>query len=69
MITQNLHMQSTWDDGSSTMEDMILASHAAGLSSVGVSVHSPLPYGSSWACPEDRLSDYIREVEDRKSVV
>ncbi|MBQ7786283.1 MAG: histidinol-phosphatase HisJ family protein [Clostridia bacterium] len=62
MIRQNLHMHSTWDDGQNTVEEMILASKAAGLSSVGVSVHSPLPYGTSWACPEAKLPAYISEV-------
>ena len=55
-------MHSTWDDGRNTVEEMILASRAAGLSSVGVSVHSPLPYGTDWACPENRLDAYIAEV-------
>ena len=62
MIRQNLHMHSTWDDGKNSIEEMILASRAAGLSSVGVSVHAPLPYGTSWACPEGKLPAYIAEV-------
>ena len=44
MIPQNLHMHSTWDDGKSTVEEMILASRDAGLASVGVSVHCPMPF-------------------------
>ena len=31
MITQNLHMHSTWDDGKCSVEEMVLASKAAGL--------------------------------------
>ena len=62
MITQNLHMHSTWDDGSCSVEEMILASRAAGLSSVGVSVHCPMPFENSWECPKERLPDYIAEV-------
>ena len=62
MITQNLHMHSTWDDGQHSIEEMILASKAAGLSSVGFSVHSPMPFANSWECPAERLPDYIAEV-------
>ena len=62
MITQNLHMHSTWDDGKSTAEEMILASQAAGLSSVGLSVHCPMPFANEWECPREKLPDYIAEV-------
>lgn len=62
MITQNLHMHSTWDDGSCSVEEMILASKAAGLSSVGFSVHSPMPFENTWECPVERLPDYMAEV-------
>ena len=62
MFTQNLHAHGQFDDGKSTLEEMLLASKAAGVKSIGFSVHSPLPYGSVWACPETRLSEYIAEV-------
>ena len=62
MIPQNLHMHSTWDDGRSTVEEMILASRAAGLASVGVSVHCPMPFANDWECPLERLPDYRAEV-------
>ena len=62
MITQNLHMHSTWDDGKCSIEEMILASKAAGLHSIGFSVHCPMPFENSWECPKERLPDYISEV-------
>ncbi|MBQ7887354.1 MAG: histidinol-phosphatase HisJ family protein [Clostridia bacterium] len=62
MITQNLHMHSTWDDGSCSVEEMIAASRAAGLTSVGLSVHGPMPFENSWECPRERLPAYIAEV-------
>lgn len=55
-------MHSTWDDGRSTVEEMILASRAAGLTSVGVSVHCPMPFPNDWECPAARLPDYRAEV-------
>ena len=62
MITQNLHMHSTWDDGQCSIEEMILASRAAGLQSVGLSVHCPMPIENSWGCPEEDMPGYIAEV-------
>lgn len=62
MITQNLHAHSTWDDGKNTVEEMILASKAAGLVSVGVSVHCPMPFPNCWECPKEKIPAYIAEV-------
>ena len=62
MITQNLHMHSTWDDGSCMIEEMILASKAAGLSSVGFSVHAPMDFPNTWACKPENLPAYREEV-------
>ncbi len=66
MITQNLHMHSTWDDGKCSVEEMILASKAAGLCSVGVSVHCPMPFANEWECPKAKLPDYRAEVLQMK---
>lgn len=62
MFTQNLHAHSTWDDGKSSLEEMLLASKAAGLMSIGFSVHAPMIFGSSWTCPKSNLNAYIAEV-------
>ena len=55
-------MHSTWDDGKCSIEEMILASKAAGLKSIGFSVHCPMPFENTWECPKERLGDYIAEV-------
>lgn len=62
MFRQNLHAHSTYDDGKSTIREMIEASMAAGLKSVGLSVHSPLPYESGWGVYPDRLDEYVAEM-------
>ena len=62
MFRQNLHAHSTYDDGKATPREMIEASMAAGLSSIGISVHSPLPYASGWGVYADRLDEYIEEM-------
>lgn len=45
---------------------MILAAEAAGLESVGLSVHSPMPFESDWALPQGRLPAYMEEVRRLK---
>lgn len=49
MIAQNLHAHCTFDDGKNTPEEMVRASQAAGLTSVGLSLHGPLPFETPWA--------------------
>ena len=66
MITQNLHAHSTWDDGRSSVEAMILTSRDAGLKSVGLSAHCPLPYANGWSCPRSLLPGYIAQVRALK---
>ena len=60
-------MHSTWDDGKCSVEEMIAASRAAGLSSVGFSVHGPMPFENSWECPAEKLPGYIAEVRALKA--
>ena len=55
MIRQNLHTHTTWDDGRNTAREMIEAAMAAGMTSVGISLHSPIPFDSSWSIPVDAL--------------
>lgn len=63
MILQNLHAHTTYDDGKSTAEEMILGAIAQGCTSLGFSGHSPLPWGSDgWAMPAERVADFRREV-------
>ena len=62
MIRQNLHMHTTWDDGACTAEEMIRASRDAGLTSVGVSLHSPLPEPCDWAPDASRIPAFLEEI-------
>ncbi len=47
MLEQNLHCHSTFDDGNNSAEEMVLAAEAAGLRSIGVSLHCPIE-GEDW---------------------
>ena len=60
MFSQNLHVHSTWDDGSHTAEEMVCAAIGTGLTSVGISVHAPMPFGGG--CPAAKLPAYLEEI-------
>ncbi len=62
MITQNLHTHSLWDDGQNTTDEMVRAAIAAGLTSVGFSGHSPLPFENDWVIPAGQLAGYRADV-------
>lgn len=62
MFTQNLHAHSTWDDGHDTPEEMILASRAAGLDSVGLSLHSPMDFENDWAAKPQSVTAFVGEM-------
>ena len=66
MIQQNLHTHSTFDDGQNTMEEMVLAAISAGLTSLGFSVHTPMPFEACWTIPSGRMPDYIAEARRLK---
>lgn len=66
MIRQNLHTHSTFDDGQNTMEEMVRAAINAGLSSIGFSAHTPLPFSAFWTIEESRLPEYFAEARRLK---
>ena len=49
MHLQSLHTHSLYDDGRSTLEDMLQSAITHGLSAFGFSGHSPLPFANDWA--------------------
>lgn len=63
MIRQNLHTHSLWDDGSNSLEEMANAAIAAGLTSLGFSAHSFLPFAREWCLAPERQAEYLAELE------
>ena len=64
MIRQNLHTHSAWDDGASSLAELSMAANAAGLDSLGFSIHSYMPFPSCWTLQEGRLPDYTKAVRN-----
>lgn len=61
MKLQSLHTHSLFDDGKSTMEQMVQSAIAHGLSAMGFSGHSPMPTPQGWTVQLEDLPKYRAE--------
>ena len=66
MIRQNLHTHTVFDDGGNTVMEMARAAADAGLTSLGFSGHSILPYENDWAMNERTLPLYRAAVAEAR---
>lgn len=66
MIRQNLHTHTVFDDGKNTPAEMAQAALDAGLTSLGFSGHSTLPWENDWSLTPERVTDYLAAVEETK---
>jgi len=62
MIRSNYHVHSNYCDGKNTLEEMVLAGIDAGLVSMGLSSHMPLPFKNDWTMKESNLESYFKDV-------
>ena len=62
MVRQNLHCHTRFDDGNDSPEEMVRAAEKAGLSSVGISLHCPIPGEESWCCKDSDEAAFIDEM-------
>ncbi len=66
MKWSNYHGHSHYCDGVGYVEEYIQAAIEAGMESIGISSHAPLPFSTLWAMKKERLSDYLNEVEQAR---
>lgn len=66
MRLQDLHTHSLYDDGSATLEQMILIAMERGLSAIGFSGHSPIASEPGWTISEEQLPKYLQEATNLK---
>ena len=69
MIRQNLHTHTVYDDGANTPMEMAIAAAGAGLTSLGFSGHSVLPYENDWAMTERSREEWLAKVRETKSAM
>lgn len=60
---QNLHTHTHFSDGSDAPEKYIDAAIARGLTSIGFSDHSPLPFENTFALRENQVGEYCEKVK------
>ncbi|MBR1407334.1 MAG: histidinol-phosphatase HisJ family protein [Clostridia bacterium] len=64
MIRQNLHMHTVFDDGKDTCRGMLEACLQQGITSAGISLHSPLPFENDWSAAE--TAPFLAEMRRQK---
>ena len=62
----NFHTHTTYCDGKSVISDLINVAIENDFSALGFSSHAPTVFNASWQIKEERLNDYIQEVEKYK---
>ena len=68
MVRQNLHCHTRFDDGKDLPETMILAALDAGLTSIGISLHCPIPGEESWCCKAGDEAAFIAEMHRLREI-
>jgi histidinol-phosphatase (PHP family) len=63
MIQVNYHIHSNFCDGKNTLEEMVQAAIKAGLTSIGLTGHMPLPFENDWTIQTGDLDRYFAEVK------
>ncbi len=58
----NLHTHTIYSDGKSTPREMVEEAVRQGLTRLGFSEHSPLPFDNNFSVKAERMPDYIKEV-------
>ncbi|MBN2286979.1 MAG: histidinol-phosphatase HisJ [Tissierellales bacterium] len=62
----NFHSHTDYCDGIDTAENMIRAAIKKRLKYYGVSSHGPVPFETDWTMKQERLADYLEEIESLK---
>ncbi|MCF6169688.1 MAG: histidinol-phosphatase [Bacteroidales bacterium] len=66
MLKFNLHQHSLFSDGKAEPEAFASKAVQLGLTTIGFSEHSPLPFDNSFSLKEERVNDYIETIDALK---
>lgn len=62
MITSDLHMHTTWCDGKSSAEEMVVSAIEKGLKTVGVCVHSYTDLDLTYCIKQEKIKPFQQEM-------
>ena len=63
----NIHTHTIYSDGKSTPREMVKEAVRQGLTRLGFSEHSPLPFDNNFSVKSERMPDYVAEVTALKA--
>lgn len=66
MINYNFHQHTLFSDGKETPEKYAEKAIELGMSAIGFSEHSPLPFSNPFSLKEENIELYIRQTEEVK---
>jgi histidinol-phosphatase (PHP family) len=66
MLKSNLHQHSLFSDGKNKPEAYADKALKLGLSTIGFSEHSPLPFDNPFSLKEEKIDEYIKTIEQLK---
>ena len=66
MLSYNLHQHSLFSDGYEKPEAYATKAVELGLSTIGFSEHSPLPFDNPFSLKEENVDDYIKTIDGLK---
>ncbi len=66
MLLANYHVHSDYCDGTNSLEEMVQAGIAAGLTSLGLSSHFPLPFPNDWTMKAENIENYLNDIKNLK---
>ena len=66
MIDYNFHQHSIFSDGKNEPEDYCKKAVEFGMSAIGFTEHSPLPFSNPFSLPEEKIDEYIAETNSLK---
>ena len=63
----NLHTHSVYSDGKSQPREIVEEAVRQGLTTLGFSEHSPLPFDNTFSVKSERMPDYVAEIAQLKA--
>lgn len=68
MFKTNYHSHSSFCDGKSSMEEILLVAIDRGFTHWGVSSHAPVPFENTFAIKPERVQEYLSEFKRLKDI-